>query len=209
MEYLSFKEAFKDAKKAGDKTFTFKGKRYTTATAEEQRSAVVAKAATGSGRGSAAGRRASDEDSGSAGGSATIPKGADKAPKSEGKDTSGPSNMQRVLYGMGAGAGVAGATAIAARMSRADKAARAAMMAKEEARVAPTLRRSGAAAEAARKEARESLAKEPPMFRAASAEEKKAGMMKAEKAKKSSPRDKTREKEDIEFRKGGMAKKRK
>lgn len=207
MEYLSFKEAFKDAKKAGDKTFTFKGKRYTTETAQEKFKQQMDKEEAEFGRFRS--RRNATLEKGSASGSDAIPKGSEKAPKSEGKDTSGPSNMERVLYGMGAGAGVAGAAAIAARMSKADKAARAAMMAKEEARVAPTLRRSGAAAEAARKEARESLAKEPPMFRAASAEEKKAGMMKADKAKKSSPRDKTREKEDIEFRKGGMAKKRK
>lgn len=222
MEYLSFKEAFKDAKKAGDKSFTFQGKRYTTATAEEQRSAVVAKAATGSGRGSAAGRRASDEDSGSA----TIPRGSEKAPKSTGESTSGLSNMEKLLIGLG-GAGAAGAAYKGYRMATAaDRARKAEMAAERSASKAALEFSKGKAAQTSSDTGRKFSAKqemeaaestmrgatnrktiaEARSARDRAMQESKKEAMKAD-SKKSSPRSKTREEEDIEFRKGGMAKK--
>ena len=57
--------------------------------------------------------------------SAEIPKGGETAPASTGEDTSGPSNMDRIFMGLGAGAGIAGAAKLA-RLSRAEKAAEAA-----------------------------------------------------------------------------------
>lgn len=57
--------------------------------------------------------------------SAEIPKGGETAPASTGEDTSGPSNMDRIFMGLGAGAGIAGAAKLA-RLSRAEKAAKAA-----------------------------------------------------------------------------------
>lgn len=54
--------------------------------------------------------------------SAEIPKGSASAPASTGEDTSGPSNLDRILMGVGAGAGVAGAAKLA-QMSRAKRAA--------------------------------------------------------------------------------------
>ncbi len=55
--------------------------------------------------------------------SAEIPKGKEAAPASTGEDTSGPSNMDRIFMGLGAGAGIAGAAKLA-RLSRAEKAAK-------------------------------------------------------------------------------------
>lgn len=55
-------------------------------------------------------------------GSAEIPKGSEVAPASTGEDTSGPSNLDRILMGAGAGAGVAGAAKLA-QMRRAKQAA--------------------------------------------------------------------------------------
>ncbi len=57
----TFGDAFREARSAGDATFEFQGKTYTTKTAEEQGRKIGATAG-GSGRGLAAGRTASDRD---------------------------------------------------------------------------------------------------------------------------------------------------
>lgn len=204
MEFLSFKEAFRDARKAGDKTFTFKGKRYTTATAEENAPKRAA-ADTGAYRGrrsEGANVSPKKEDE-----SNDIPKGSEKAPKASGRDTSGPSNVEKALLGLPVVGGAAGAAMMISRAKKAEQAAKAMEAMRRAEGAAPVLRRSGESMEASRAAARASMAKEPPLTRSASAAEKKAGMMKEEAKKKASPRSRTEEKEDIEFRKGGMAKK--
>lgn len=60
--YGSFGEAFRNARDAGEKTFEWRGKTYTTKTAEEQSREIAARAAPGSGRGPSAGRTAADRD---------------------------------------------------------------------------------------------------------------------------------------------------
>lgn len=201
MEYLSFKEAFRDARKAGDKTFTFQGKRYTTATAEEN--APKKAADTGAYRG----RRSEGANVAPKRESEDIPKGSEKAPKASGEDTRGPSNLERVLLGLPVVGGAAGAAMMLRGAKRAEQSAKAMEAMRRAEGASPVLRRSGEAVEAERAATRAALAKEPPMSRAASEAEKKAGMMKEEAKKKASPRSRTEEKEDIEFRKGGMAKK--
>ena len=201
----TFKEAFRDARKAGDKTFMWEGKRYTTATAEEKAAKDLSKAAkdeTGayrSRRSEGANVAPKKEDD--------IPKSAEKAPKASGKDTSGPSNLDRILLGLPVVGGAAGAAMMLSRAKRAEQSARAMEAMRQAEGAAPILRRSGESMEASRAAARASMAKEPPLSRAASEAEKKAGAMKAEDKKAKSARSKTREEEDIEFRKGGMAKK--
>ncbi len=59
---MSFSDAFREARAAGDKTFQWRDKTYTTKTAEEQGREIGARAAPGSGRGPAAGRTAADRD---------------------------------------------------------------------------------------------------------------------------------------------------
>jgi len=66
-----FQKAFREAKREGRKTFPFNGKTYSTKTAAEQGREIGAKAAAGSGRGTSAGRTASNRD--------TVPERA-KAP---------------------------------------------------------------------------------------------------------------------------------
>lgn len=61
----TFGEAFREARSAGDATFEFQGKTYTTKTAEEQGREIGARAAAGSGRGASAGRTAADRDTAS------------------------------------------------------------------------------------------------------------------------------------------------
>ena len=82
--YGSFGEAFRNARAAGEKTFEWRGKTYTTKTAEEQGRDIGARAAAGSGRGASAGRTAADE--GMAAGRAEIPTGGTaKAPAERGE----------------------------------------------------------------------------------------------------------------------------
>jgi hypothetical protein len=57
-----FQKAFREAKREGRATFTFNDKTYSTKTAAEQGREIGAKAAAGSGRGTSAGRTASDRD---------------------------------------------------------------------------------------------------------------------------------------------------
>jgi hypothetical protein len=80
----TFGDAFREARLAGDKTFEFKGKTYSTKTAEEQSREIAARAAPGSGRGPSAGRTAADRDTAS--GRAEIPSGGGaKAPAERGE----------------------------------------------------------------------------------------------------------------------------
>ena len=87
----TFGDAFRAARLAGDKTFEFGGKQYTTKTAEEQSREIGARAATGSGRGAAAGRTDADRDTAPMRGQSTarraeIPTGgAAKAPAERGE----------------------------------------------------------------------------------------------------------------------------
>lgn len=61
----TFGDAFREARLAGDATFEFQGKTYTTKTAEEQGREIGARAAAGSGRGASAGRTAANRDTAS------------------------------------------------------------------------------------------------------------------------------------------------
>jgi len=80
----TFGDAFREARLAGDKTFEFKGKTYSTKTAEEQGREIGARAAAGSGRGPSAGRTAADRDTAS--GRAEVPTGGSaKAPAERGE----------------------------------------------------------------------------------------------------------------------------
>ena len=101
----TFGDAFREARLAGDKTFEFNGKTYTTKTAEEQGREIGARAAAGSGRGASAGRTAADRDTAS--GRAEIPTGPSKAPAATGEggmsDTT--RNVLNTLGALGAGAG--------------------------------------------------------------------------------------------------------
>lgn len=81
--YGSFGEAFRNARAAGEKSFEWRGKTYTTKTAEEQSREIAARAAPGSGRGPSAGRTAADRDTTS--GRAEIPTGGAKAPAERGE----------------------------------------------------------------------------------------------------------------------------
>ena len=100
-----------------------------------------------------------------------------------------------------AGAGAAGALA---RREAANKAAEAERLAS---RIEPRMRRSGEAVDEAMKQARIDMAREPQLerARALSAAEKKAPAVQGDKAKMS-PRSRTRDEEDVEFRKGGKVK---
>ena len=217
MEYLSFKEAFRDARKAGDKTFTFQGKRYTTATAEEN--APKKAADTGAYRG----RRSEGANEAPKRESEDIPKSAEKAPAATGGRTSGPSNLERILLPLGVGAGVAGAgykmykTAQAAKAAKeSERMATKAAMEFGRGKAAQVSRDTGSKFTAKQEmEAAESTmrgATNRRLLAEAKTERSKAAeaakdKMKEEAKKKASPRSRTEEKEDIEFRKGGAVKK--
>jgi len=81
----TFGDAFREARSAGDATFEFQGKTYTTKTAEEQGREIGARAAAGSGRGASAGRTAADRDTATTR-RAEIPTGGSaKAPAERGE----------------------------------------------------------------------------------------------------------------------------
>jgi len=146
----AFEKEFDDARKAGKKTFTFNGKSYTTELKEE----VEDK------RAKSAGANRSQRSEG-ANKSADIPRGSEEAPKSSGKDTSGPSNLDRILLGLP----VVGGAAAAYGMYRGAKASREAMRAAEKMReTSPILRRSGEGVEASKAAARAEMAREPQML---------------------------------------------
>ena len=109
-----FKDAFREARSAGDKTFTWQGKKYTTEMAGAKPPAAPTASATPA--------KSSSSD---------IPKGKESAPESTGEDTSGPSNLDRILLGIPvAGAGIAGAAKLA-QMRKAKQAADTAKTARE------------------------------------------------------------------------------
>ena len=86
----SFGEAFKRHKAAGRADFSWNGQTYSTKTAQEQGREIGARAATGSGRGSFVGRKASDQDTATtqvaSSGRAEIPTGGTaKAPAESGE----------------------------------------------------------------------------------------------------------------------------
>jgi hypothetical protein len=120
----AFEEAFDRNRKAGNKTFTFNGKQYTTELKEE--------ATDKRARAAGANRSQRSEEK------VDIPKGAEEAPKASGKDTRGPSNLDRILMGI---PGVGGAGYAAYRGAKAMQSAKAAReAAKSGGEVAPALR---------------------------------------------------------------------
>jgi hypothetical protein len=132
----------------------------------------------------------------------SIPKGSEAAPDSTGKSTSGPSDVDRVLMGLGVGAGAAGVgrgiMSAYGKLSKARKAAaEAAEVAKRPRPVSPAKMTEDFTAGLSR--ARQQ-AKEKPAIEAA----RKA----TSKTKKDSPRAGSRYKEDeagVEFSHGGRA----
>lgn len=205
-----FKEAFRDARSAGDKSFTWQGKKYTT-----EMAGAKPKAAAPAPAPSAAKASSSD-----------IPKGKESAPESTGEDTSGPSNLDRILLGIPvAGAGIAGAAKLA-QMRKAKQAADTAKTAREAASkfaspqarqvTSDTGRRFGPKAEmeAAESTMRGAVGRRDIQAKRAAAESARgrAETMERNKPvlqatpKKASPRDRTREdrEPDYELRaKGG------
>lgn len=119
-----FKDAFREARSAGDKTFTWQGKKYTTEMAGSKTAPP-----SGTPGGAYRGQRAEAPAPKAA--SFDIPKGKESAPESTGEDTSGPSNLDRILLGIPvAGAGIAGAAKLA-QMRKAKQAADTAKTARE------------------------------------------------------------------------------
>lgn len=162
--------------------------------------------------------RGQRSDAGAAG-SAEIPKAPVAAPVSTGQDTSGPSNLDRILMGVGAGAGVAGAAKLA-QMRRAKQAAEtakaaASKFAQPQARQATseTGRKFGPKAEmeAAESTMRGAVGRKDIQAKRAAAAKGRAETMEANKPvmqatpKKASPRARTRDEDtDYELRaKGG------
>lgn len=194
----SFKEAFAEARSSGDKTFTWQGKRYSTETAGSSRTVSP----SGSPGGAYRGHRADS-------GSAEIPRGSETAPASTGEDTSGPSNLDRVMMGLPVAGGIAGAAKLA-QMRRAKQAAEtakaaAAKFSSPQARqaTAETGRRFGAQAEmeAAESTLRGAVGRKDIQAKRAAAAKGRAEVMEANKPvlqatpKKPSPRAKTRDEE--------------
>jgi len=146
----TFKEAFRSARNAGKKTFEWQGEKYTTELKEE---ATDKRARTSGANRSQRSEGANKRDD--------IPRGSEEAPKSSGEDTSGPSNLDRVLLGLP----VVGGAAAAYGMYRGAKASKEALRAAEKMREAsPILRRSGEGVEASKAVARAEMAREPQML---------------------------------------------
>jgi hypothetical protein len=224
----TFKEAFREARKAGKKTFTWQGKSYTTELKEEV-AARAPKTPVGAFRGqrsegaNEAPKKPStaSEDGGMMGRlrkAGLTPSGASEV---------GASKSALAALGMAGGAvGKLGGKAVstAAKMeprigrpvtTRLDDAAaafskpRAAEMSKETGRKFTAAQEREAAEAAVRGAAARKKMAETRAGRSRAMEEaKKESMMKADK-KKPSPRSRTRDEEDIEFAKGGYAAKRK
>ena len=155
------------------------------------------------------------------------PQGANVAPRraeipghpADRPEPSPPSKMERlgsglsdtakkVLAATGATAAAGGAAGLGARaLMRREAAKRAAEAERIAARVSPAMRRSGEGIDDAMKQARIEMAREPQMerARALSAAERKAPAMQGDKAK-ASPRARTRDEEDVEFKHGGKVK---
>ena len=251
----TFKEAFREARKAGDKTFTWNGKKYTTEYKEEAEAKVLSKASkdeTGGFR-SRRSSAAMDEPKKEA------PKPVKAAPRASADKEEEESGMSKRLRSAGltakgaeeagglgssvlAALGMAGgAGASVAKAAKAKKAAEASKAAAKEftkpraaATTADTGRRFTAKEEmeaatsavkgaAARKPIQAARAKKEAEVAESTARGAATRKQLAEKreqlnadyqkmldkyaSKKSSPRDRTREKAEFEFSKGGMAKK--
>lgn len=146
-------------------------------------------------------------------GSAEIPGAPANRP-----EPSPPSTMERmgsglsdtakkILAATGATA-AAGAAGLGARaLIRREAANRVADAERLASRVEPRMRRSGEGVEEAMKQARVEMAREPQLerARALSAAEKKAPAVQGDKTKMS-PRSRTRDEEDVEFKRGGKVK---
>lgn len=140
-----FKDAFREARSAGDKTFTWQGKKYTTEMAAAKPKAAAPAPAP-------APKAASSD----------IPKGSETAPESTGEDTSGPSNLDRILMGTGVGAGIAG-IAGAAKLAQMRRAKQAAEMSKAAAaKFSQPQARQIATQTGVKKQPAEQIKKEPP-----------------------------------------------
>ena len=139
-------------------------------------------------------------------GRAEIPTGPSKAPASTGEggmsDTT--RNVLNTLGALGAGAGAGLGARALVRHQAAKRAAEAERLAS---RVEPRMRRSGEGIDEAMKQARGEMAREPRLepARAMSAAEKKAPAVQGDKTR-ATPRSRTRDEEDVEFRKGGKVK---
>lgn len=196
----SFTQAFDRHRKAGEKTFVWQGKEYTTEMAKPKPRPAVSDTYRKEGEG-----RGTPEAPKRAAIPGTERETEVEEPTRGSRFSAGLSDTAaKTLAALGAGAGVVG---LASKMSKAGKAAEAARIAREESRIAPTMRRTGVAAEADRAAAREALTREPPMSRAASTAEKAAPAMQAEKARPT-PRMRMRERDEegVEFKRGGMVK---
>ena len=141
---------------------------------------------------------------------ADIPVGKEKAPKRTGETTAGPSEVEKMLMGLPMVGGAAALGVGAMRAKRAAAASKAA--AKEAATTANTGRRftdkeemeaatSAARGAASRKDIQAKRAERQKL------QEEYERMLDKYSKQKSSPRDRTREKAEFEFAKGGMAKK--
>lgn len=214
MEFLNFGEAFKDAKRAGEKTFMYKGKKYSTETASDAKAAkspyedksrtmeglearrremarpgrdaiegVYPEAVLIPGRGAAglvaAAMKAMRSDK--------TGNWRDKVP--EGAD---PAKWREVVKQVDEAYPSGGARAAAKKETSGR------LTAEQEAELAASTARGAAS--------RKQIA-ENRMGRAAAAEEAKRQRMMKEDKTSSSPRSRTREEDNIEYAKGGMAKK--
>ena len=141
---------------------------------------------------------------------ADIPVGKEKAPKRTGETTAGPSEVEKMLMGLPMVGGAAALGVGAMRAKRAAAASKAA--AKEAATTANTGRRftdkeemeaatSAARGAASRKDIQAKRAERQKL------QEEYERMLDKYSKQKSSPRDRTREKAEFEFAKGGMANK--
>jgi hypothetical protein len=227
----TFKEAFREARNAGKKTFTWQGKRYTTELKEE--------AATRASKAPAGPRRTAKEDTGSDAMLQRMKSRSERGLSVPSNEAEREKAKERTLGALGAASMLAAgpvmsavrggkAAATAARTeptvgrpvtSRLDDAAaafskpRAAEMTKSTAKerpkaenviLKPATERGGPIARAAKRKAEEAAAKTKAERSRAMEEAKKESMMRADK-KKPSPRSRTRDEEDIEFAKGGYA----
>ena len=231
----TFKEAFREARKAGKKVFTWNGKPYTTELKEE-----AAKRASPAKVAPSAGPRRSEAKADEAKGSEMLERMKSRAERGmairSNEEMRDEARDKALSFGAAALGLAAGPVARAAMGSRASKTA---SMARTEPRVGrpvtsrldeaeaafsrpqaaqvskETGRRFTAAQEREAAEAavrgaaarKEMAAKRAGRSRAM--EEAKTQRMMRDEKKKPSPRSRTREKEDIEFSYGGMAKKRK
>ena len=223
----TFKEAFREARNAGKKTFTWQGKSYTTELKEE--------AATRAPKASAGPRRTAKEDTGSDAMLQRMKSRAERGMSVPSNEAEREKAKERTLGALGAASMLAAgpvmsavrggkAAATAARTeptvgrpvtSRLDDAAaafskpRAAEVSKETGRKFTAAQEREAAEAAVRGAAARKKRAETKAGRSRAMEEaKKESMMRADK-KKPSPRARTRDEENIEFAKGGYAAKRK